>query len=77
MEVEITRLDRLNLVGEMAASIGSWNQKSDDNRSGFLQILQENEDYQNEKKYFIQIDRRGDRANAIITHFFSLAKDKL
>jgi PAS domain S-box-containing protein len=77
MEVEITRLDRLNLVGEMAASIGHEIRNPMTTVRGFLQILQENEEYQNEIEYFMLMIEEVDRANAIITQFLSLAKDKL
>jgi len=77
MEVEITRLDRLNLVGEMAASIGHEIRNPMTSVRGFLQILRENEDYLKEIEYFDLMIEEVDRANAIITQFLSLAKDKM
>lgn len=77
MEVEITRLDRLNLVGEMAASIGHEIRNPMTTVRGFLQILRENKDYHKEMEYFELMIEEVDRANAIITQFLSLAKDKL
>lgn len=77
MEIEITRLDRLNLVGEMAASIGHEIRNPMTTVRGFLQILRENKDYHKEMKYFELMIEEVDRANAIITQFLSLAKDKL
>ena len=77
MEVEITRLDRLNLVGEMAASIGHEIRNPLTSVRGFLQILRENEDYLKEIEFFDLMIEEVDRANAIITQFLSLAKDKM
>ena len=45
MEVEMTRLDRLNVVGEMAASIGHEIRNPMTTVRGYLQLLQQNKDY--------------------------------
>ena len=44
MEVEMSRLDRLNLVGEMAASIGHEIRNPMTTVRGYLQIMRENKD---------------------------------
>jgi PAS domain S-box-containing protein len=76
MEVEMNRLDRLNLVGEMAASIGHEIRNPMTTVRGYLQILRENKDYNNELEYFDLMIEELDRANSIITEFLSLAKNK-
>ena len=76
MEVEIARLDRLNLVGEMAASIGHEIRNPMTTVRGFLQILREKKDYIQEIEWFDLMIDELDRANSIITEFLSLAKNK-
>lgn len=76
METEMTRLDRLNLVGEMAASIGHEIRNPMTAVRGYLQLMQQNEVYQEEVDYFNIMIEELDRANSIITEFLSLAKDK-
>lgn len=77
LEIEMTRLDRLNLVGEMAASIGHEIRNPMTTVRGYLQILRENEDYIQEMEYFDLMIEELDRANAIISDFLSLAKNKM
>jgi PAS domain S-box-containing protein len=75
MEAEMQRLDRLNLVGEMAASIGHEIRNPMTSVRGFLQMFMDK--YSEDKEFLdIMIDEL-DRANAIITEFLSLAKNKL
>lgn len=77
MEVEMTRLDRLNLVGEMAASIGHEIRNPMTTVRGYLQILQMNKNYVQEIEHFDLMIEELDRANSIITEFLSLAKNKI
>ncbi|MEN6328498.1 MAG: PocR ligand-binding domain-containing protein [Syntrophomonas sp.] len=77
MELEMTRLDRLNLVGELAASIGHEIRNPMTTVRGYLQILRENDDYIQEMEYFDLMIEELDRANSIITDFLSLAKNKM
>jgi len=77
MEVEIARLDRLNLVGEMAASIGHEIRNPMTTVRGYLQMLRENVDYKREAERFDLMIEELDRANSIITEFLSLAKNKM
>jgi len=76
MELEMTRLDRLNLVGEMAASIGHEIRNPLTAVRGYLQLLGQNEAYYSETESFNLMIEELDRANSIITEFLSLAKDK-
>ncbi len=77
MEIEISRLDRLNLVGEMAASIAHEIRNPMTTVRGYLQILRDNEDYLNEVEFFDLMIEELDQANIIITEFLSLAKNKM
>jgi PAS domain S-box-containing protein len=77
MEIEMTRLDRLNLVGEMAASIGHEIRNPMTTVRGYLQLLQENENYRQEVESFDLMIEELDRANSIITEYLSLAKNKM
>ncbi|MDD4768088.1 MAG: PAS domain S-box protein [Desulfotomaculaceae bacterium] len=77
MELEMARLDRLDLVGEMAAGIGHEIRNPMTTIRGFLQILGEKENYIQDKRYFDLMIDELDRANAIITEYLSLAKNRL
>jgi len=77
IEVEMTRLDRLNLVGEMAASIGHEIRNPMTIVRGYLQLLRENKEYVQQIEYFDLMIEELDRANSIITEFLSLAKNKM
>ncbi|NPV91302.1 MAG: PAS domain S-box protein [Firmicutes bacterium] len=73
---EIARLDRLNLVGEMAASIGHEIRNPMTTIRGFLQILASKKGCQLYREYFDLMIEELDRANSIITDYLSMAKDK-
>ncbi len=77
MEIEMNRLDRLNLVGEMAASIGHEIRNPMTTVRGFLQMLQGKNNYLDDSETLELMIDELDRANAIITEFLSLAKHKL
>lgn len=77
MEIEMYRLDRLGLVGEMAASIGHEIRNPMTTVRGFLQIIKENPEYVKEREHFDLMIEELDRANVIITEFLSLAKNKM
>ncbi|KJS18412.1 MAG: hypothetical protein VR69_00895 [Peptococcaceae bacterium BRH_c4b] len=76
MEKEMARLDQLNLVGEMAASIGHEVRNPMTTVRGFLQLLSQKEECKGQKEFFELMIEELDRANAIITEFLTLAKDK-
>ncbi|MBP1760636.1 MAG: domain S-box [Firmicutes bacterium] len=75
-EKEIARLDRLNLVGKMAASIGHEIRNPMTSVRGFLQMFSAQENSEEKKIYYDLMIEELDRANAIITEFLNLAKDK-
>jgi PAS domain S-box-containing protein len=76
MEQEMLRLDRLNLVGEMAAGIGHEIRNPMTTIRGFLQMLGRKETYQEDAESFKIMIEELDRANLIISEFLSLAKNK-
>lgn len=76
MTAEMARLDRLNLVGEMAASIGHEVRNPMTTVRGFLQMISLKTEYKKHSEFFSIMIEELDRANTIITEFLSLAKDK-
>ncbi|SFG27986.1 PAS domain S-box-containing protein [Desulfotomaculum arcticum] len=76
LKEEMGRLDRLNLIGEMAASIGHEVRNPITTVRGFLQILKGKKECVNYNDFFDLMIEELDRANSIITHFLSLAKNK-
>ena len=76
MEMEIARLDRLNLVGEMTASIGHEIRNPMTTVRGYLQVLAGKQEFIQYKEYFDLMIEEMDRANEIITEFLSLAKNR-
>lgn len=75
-EKKIALLDRLNLVGQMAAGIGHEIRNPMTTVRGFLQFLGGKEECVNYSQYFNLMISELDRANSIITEFLFLAKDK-
>lgn len=73
---EIGRLDRLNLIGEMAGSIAHEVRNPMATVRGFLQFLSEKQDYAKHIEYFKLMIEELDRANSIISEFLSLARGK-
>lgn len=76
IEQEMARLDQLNLVGEIAASIGHEVRNPMTSVRGFLQMLREKDRVQAEREYFDLMIEEIDRANFIITEFLILARNK-
>lgn len=76
MDQEMARLERLNLVGEMAASIGHEVRNPMTTVRGFLQMLGRKKENAANAEYFRLMIEEIDRANSIITEFLSLAKNK-
>jgi signal transduction histidine kinase len=75
-EEEFARLDRLNLVGEMAAGIGHEVRNPMTTVRGYLQMFQRKEEFANYHEQVSTMIEELDRANCIITEFLSLAKIK-
>lgn len=76
MEREMLRLDRLNLVGQMAAGISHEVRNPMTTVRGFLQMLRKKEDCKQFLEYFDLMISELDRANSIISEFLSVAKTK-
>lgn len=75
-EADLLRLDRLNLVGEMAASIGHEVRNPMTTVRGYLQMFLRKDDYAQHRQQFATMVEEIDRANDIISGFLSLAKNK-
>lgn len=75
-EREIQKLDRLNLVGQMAASIGHEVRNPMTAVRGYLQFFQNRRGFGKYREALKIMIGELDRANAIISEFLSLAKDK-
>lgn len=73
---KMTRLDRLNIIGEMAASIGHEVRNPMTTVRGFLQYMGGKEKFFEYQAHFNLMIDEMDRANGIITEFLSLAKNK-
>lgn len=76
MSKEMARLERLNLIGEMAAGIGHEIRNPMTTVRGFLQMLEKKEEYAKHKEYFKIMIEELDRANSIIKEYLSMAKNK-
>lgn len=73
---EMARLDRLNLVGEMAASFGHEIRNPLTTVRGFIQLFGENNQNQEFKELYDLVMEEIDRCNLIIKEFISLSKNK-
>ena len=73
---KISRLDSLNLIGEMAAGIAHEIRNPMTTVRGFLQLLGEKKEYSIHKSFFTLMVSELDRANTLITEFLSLVKNK-
>ena len=76
-EQEASRLDRMNLVGQIAASIGHEVRNPMTTVRGFLQLLDRKETNDKTREYYHLMIDELDRANQIISEFLSLAQNKL
>ncbi len=72
---DMARLERLHLIGEMAASIAHEIRNPMTTVRGFLQMISKKENDNNGIFYRTMIDEL-DRANSIITEYLLLAKNK-
>jgi len=71
---EYARLERLNLIGQLAAGLSHEIRNPLTTVKGFLQIFGTRPRYVQDKEYLDLMVSEIDRANAIITDFLSLAK---
>lgn len=77
LEKEIIHLERLNLIGKMAAGIGHEVRNPMTTIRGFLQMLIKKKECFQFLEYYQLMIGELDRANAIISDFLSVAKDRL
>lgn len=73
-EIEMVRLERLNLIGQMAAGISHEVRNPLTTVRGFLQMLEGKSESERNKEFMEIAISEIDRANRIITDFLSLAK---
>ncbi|MDR3589988.1 MAG: ATP-binding protein [Negativicutes bacterium] len=76
LDMELARLDRLNTVGEMAASIGHEVRNPLTTVRGYLQFYGRKNVFAAYRDQLDLMIEELDRANGIITEFLSLAKNK-
>lgn len=76
LEAEMAHLDRLHLVGEMAAAIGHEVRNPMTTVRGFLQLFRNKPEFQQYNENLTLMIEELDRANAIITEFLALARNK-
>ncbi len=77
LEQELFRLDRLNIVGQMAANIGHEIRNPLTTVRGYLQVLSRRPDLGQYGDTFALLLGELDRANALITEYLSLSKNRL
>lgn len=75
IEQEMARLSDLNLIGTLAASIGHEIRNPLTSVRGFLQLFRE--DHLDDIEFIDLMVEELDRANAIISEFLGMAKDKI
>ncbi len=73
---EMTKLDNLNLMGQMAAGVAHEVRNPMTAIKGFLQLFHENEKYAEDKESIELMVEELDRVNDIITTFLSIARNK-
>ncbi|HMM22232.1 MAG TPA: ATP-binding protein [Selenomonadales bacterium] len=77
LEQELQRLDRLNIVGQMAANIGHEIRNPMTTVRGYLQVMERKKEFVAYKEDFELLLAELDRANALITEYLSLSKNRL
>lgn len=73
---QMTRLDRLNIIGEMAAGIAHEIRNPMTTVRGLLQFIGNKQEFIMQKENFSLMINELDRANSIITEFLLLAKNR-
>lgn len=76
-ENEMLRLERLNLIGQMAAGISHEVRNPLTIVRGFLQLMEKKIESEQNKEYIYIMISEIDRANTILTDFLSLAKSNI
>ncbi len=76
LEEEMAQLDRMNLVGQIAAGIGHEIRNPMTAVRGYLQFLTNEESFKQYQEMFELMIEELDRGNSIITEFLLLARNK-
>jgi len=76
IELEVAKLERLNVIGQLAAGLAHEVRNPMTTIRGFLQLLQHKTELLTYKNYFDLMIEELDRTNLIITDFLALAKHK-
>ena len=76
IEHEVAKLERLNVIGQLAAGLAHEVRNPMTTIRGFLQLLQNKTELLTYKNYFDLMIEELDRTNSMITDFLSLAKNK-
>jgi two-component system sporulation sensor kinase C len=77
LEKMTSMLDRMNMVGSMAATVAHEIRNPMTTVRGYLQLMEKREKYQTDKENFNLMIEEIDRANSIICEYLSLSKEKL
>ena len=77
LEEDVSRLDRLNIVGQMAANFAHEVRNPLTTVRGYLQLLGRKSEFSNYKEQFGLLLEELDRTNHIITEYLSLSKNKI
>lgn len=72
----MTRMDRLNIIGEMAAGFAHEIRNPMTTVRGLLQFIGNKKEFTKQKENFSLMIHELDRANSIITEYLSLAKNR-
>ena len=75
LQAEMARLERLNLVGQMAAEIAHEIRNPMTTVRGYLQLLGSRAEFQAQSSTFKLMIEELDRANSIITEFLSFVRN--
>jgi two-component system, sporulation sensor kinase E len=76
MEFELANLNKMRLIGEMAAAIGHEIRNPMTTVRGFLQLISMDESDETKKAHYNLMIEELDRANTIITEYLTLSKSK-
>lgn len=77
LEEMASMFERMNLIGNMAATVAHEIRNPMTTVRGYLQILQRRNIYKNDRDKFILMIEEIDRANSIIQEYLSLSRTKL
>jgi len=76
LQAEMTQLERLNLVGQMAAGIAHEIRNPMTTVRGYLQLLGSKSEFQSHNSTFELMIEELDRANSIISEFLSIVRNE-